>query len=79
MNVSLTKELEAFIERKVESGLYGSSSEVVREALRLLIERDRLRRLREEVELGLTQLDQGAGIPAEHVIAELKGRSRGGR
>jgi antitoxin ParD1/3/4 len=34
MNVSLTPQLEEVIRRKVESGMYGSASEVVREALR---------------------------------------------
>ena len=37
MNVSLTPELEQYIRRKVDSGLYGNASEVVREALRLLV------------------------------------------
>jgi uncharacterized protein len=37
MNVSLTPELEQYIRRKVESGLYSNASEVVREALRLLV------------------------------------------
>ena len=40
MNVSLTSRLEAFVKRKVNSGLYNNASEVVREALRLLCERD---------------------------------------
>ena len=40
MNVSLTKELEALVNRKVKSGLYQTASEVVREGLRLLDERD---------------------------------------
>ena len=40
MNVHLTAELEQFVQKKVESGLYGSASEVVREALRLLARRD---------------------------------------
>lgn len=40
MNVSLTPELEQFIRRKVDSGLYGNASEVVREALRLLLGRE---------------------------------------
>ncbi len=34
MRVALTKDLEKFIEKKVESGGYANSSEVVREALR---------------------------------------------
>lgn len=37
MNVSLTPELERYIRRKVDSGLYSNASEVVREALRLLV------------------------------------------
>ena len=40
MNVSLTATLEEFVRRKVASGLYNNASEVVREALRLLIERE---------------------------------------
>lgn len=46
MNVSLSQELEAFILEQVESGMYRSCSEVVREALRLLEHRDRVRTLR---------------------------------
>ena len=41
LNVSLTTELEALIHQKVKSGRYHSASEVVREALRLLEQRDR--------------------------------------
>lgn len=48
MNVSLGRELERFVTEKVESGLYTSNSEVVREALRLLRRRDRVRRRRLE-------------------------------
>ena len=48
MNVSLTTELESWILERVESGLYRSSSEVVREALRLLREQDELKTLRLE-------------------------------
>jgi uncharacterized protein len=40
MNVSLTPELEQYIRRKVDSGLYSNASEVVREALRLLLGRE---------------------------------------
>ena len=41
MNVSLTPALERFIRRQVASGLYNNASEVVRESLRLLLDRDR--------------------------------------
>ena len=41
-NISLTPELNAFIDARVESGLYESASEVVREGLRLLRHREEL-------------------------------------
>lgn len=40
MNVSLTSRLEEFVRRKVASGLYSNASEVIREGLRLLVERE---------------------------------------
>ena len=40
MNVSLTPKLEKYIRRKVASGFYNNASEVVREALRLLLQRE---------------------------------------
>jgi antitoxin ParD1/3/4 len=59
MNVSLTPELEALVHRKVKTGLYSTASEVVREALRQMDERDRLARLREVVAIGIAEADQG--------------------
>ncbi|MBI4739281.1 type II toxin-antitoxin system ParD family antitoxin [Candidatus Woesearchaeota archaeon] len=58
MNVSLTPQLEELVKRKVDTGLYNSASEVVREALRLLDEHDRIREmrleeLRQEIRKGL--------------------------
>ncbi len=41
MNISLPEELANFVKDKVSTGRYGSSSEVVREALRLLEKADR--------------------------------------
>lgn len=43
MNVHLTAELEQMVQAKVKSGRYNSASEVVREALRLMEERDAVR------------------------------------
>ena len=48
MNVNLTPQLEEMVRSKVASGLYTSASEVVREALRLMDEQDRLRAARIE-------------------------------
>jgi putative addiction module CopG family antidote len=42
MNVSLTAELEKYVRRKVASGLYNNASEVIREALRLHVESERV-------------------------------------
>ena len=58
MNVSLTPELEKLVERKVKTGRCQTASEVIREALRVLEERDqvaalRLRELRKEIQKGL--------------------------
>ena len=63
MNVSLTEELEQRVEDRVRSGMYGSASEVVREALRLFFRYDEAR-MREVDDLdrrigtGLAELDQ---------------------
>lgn len=62
MNVSLTPELEQFVNDKVKSGFYQTASEVVREALRLLNERDRERALlNADVQAGFDQLTRGQG------------------
>ncbi len=84
MNVSLTQELENLVHEKVQSGLYTSASEVVREALRLLNDRDtiqqqRLAELKREVAIGLKELRQGKSVPGEQVFEELQGRSEARR
>ena len=43
LNVSLTPELERFVDQRVASGLYQTASEVVRDALRLLEEQEAAR------------------------------------
>lgn len=62
MNVSLTPELEQLVNEKVKSGFYQTASEVVREALRLLHERDQEREmLRADIQAGFDQLTRGQG------------------
>lgn len=60
MNVSLTPQLEELIRRKVESGMYGSASEVVREALRQMEARDRHQRLRLAIAEADAEIERGA-------------------
>ena len=79
MNVSLTPELERRIAEKVESGLYTTASEVVREGLRLLFARSDLLEqqtacLRAEIEVGLDELDRGEIVPMDAAFAEARER-----
>jgi antitoxin ParD1/3/4 len=63
MHISLTPELENQVRLKVESGLYNNASEVVRESLRLMLERDALNQcLKDELRLGFDQLRRGEGV-----------------
>jgi len=60
MNVSLTPELEQLVNDKVKSGLYQTASEVIREALRLLRQRDQqYGSLRRDVRAGFRALERG--------------------
>ena len=81
MNVSLTPELEELVNKKVNTGLYHSASEVVREGLRLLKEQDELRQLRLEelkkhVAIGIDQLDRGQRAPLDIEQIKAKGRKQ---
>jgi antitoxin ParD1/3/4 len=81
MNVSLTPELEKFVDRKVESGLYNNASEVVREGLRLLKEHDEIRlKWREQIDRGWLQAQRGELSDGREVFdrldKRLKARSR---
>ena len=81
MNVSLTPELEQLVQRKVQSGRYLSASEVVREALRLLEDRDQLRELKLEelrafIATGIEQADRGelGPIDVDATLARVRSR-----
>ena len=81
MNVSLTPHLERFIDRKVRQGTYQTASEVIREALRLLAERDQkgtleLQRLRREIAVGLEQIEMGQVGPLNIKKIKAEGRKR---
>lgn len=78
MNFSIPPALESFIRKLVKSGHYGNASEVVREALRLLMQEmnareKKLTMLRREIQKGL---DSGPAVEMdiENIIAEARRR-----
>ncbi|HTV43351.1 MAG TPA: type II toxin-antitoxin system ParD family antitoxin [Candidatus Sulfotelmatobacter sp.] len=88
MNVSLTPELEKFVEKEVQSGLYQTASEVVRAGLRRLKDDHdarlpRVPKTLDELETQLLQsigqLDQGKGRSSEEVIRRLRKRIKEAR
>jgi len=79
MNVSLPPELEARVRQHVESGMYGSASEVIREALRLFeayeqVKTAKLDSLRQDIAKGLN--DAKNGRTKEINFASLKKQGR---
>ena len=75
MNVSLTPELEKFVEGKVESGLYNNASEVIREGLRLLKEHDEVRlKWREQIERGWIQAQAGQVVDGPKAMSDSRTR-----
>ena len=88
MNVSLTPELEKFVEKEVQSGLYQTASEVVRAGLRRLKDDQDARLSRapktlDELEAQLLQsighLDRGKGQDGPEMIRRLRKRIREAR
>lgn len=68
---------EQFIHRQVESGRYASASEVVREALRTLENRERLREIEvEEYRIKIREGIESPSRPAEEVFARLEAKYR---
>ena len=66
-NVNLTEHWDRFIDGGIESGRFSNASEVVREGLRLLEQRElrdkaKLEWLRGAVKEGVDQLDRGEGL-----------------
>ena len=64
-NISLTPELDAFVEKVVQAGEYQNASEAVRDALRVLQRRRRedalkLKALRAQLQAGVDALESAA-------------------
>jgi len=76
MNVSLTPELEQLVHLKVQTGRYTSASEVVREALRLMEQRDQAQALhrdeiRKRITAGMASLRAGEGVDGDAFLAGI--------
>lgn len=79
MNVSLPPELEARVRQRVESGMYGSASEVIREALRLFeayeqVKTSRLDSLRQDIAKGLSDAKSGRTTEIDFESLKQQGR-----
>lgn len=80
MNVNLGSAFDGFVAELLASGLYQSQSEILREGLRLLKEREDLRKarleaLRKEIAIGVEQADRGEFVAGKRVFQELRRRS----
>jgi antitoxin ParD1/3/4 len=75
---AIGQHFEVFVKQQLESGRYISASEVVREALRLMEEREELRtvqldNIRQQLQAGI---DSGPGLPADEVFDRLEAKYR---
>ena len=80
MNVHLGTVFDEFVAGLLKSGYYQTQSEVLREGLRLLKEREevkqlRLAELRKEIALGSEQADRGQFVDGPKAFAKIRQRS----
>jgi antitoxin ParD1/3/4 len=75
ISAELGKQLESYIQQLVDTGRYGSKSEVLREGVRLIQDREtRLAALDASIMRGLADADAGRTHTAEDVLHELRAR-----
>ena len=80
MNVHLGSVFDQFVADLLKTGYYQTQSEVLREGLRLLKEREevkqmRLAELRKEIALGAEQADRGQFVDGPEAFAKIRRRS----
>jgi len=81
MNVNLGPTFDDFVAEMLKTGLYQSQSEIVREGLRLLKEREefktlRIGELRREIALGVEQADLGEFVDGPRTFARIREKGR---
>lgn len=76
MNISLTPKLEGFVKAKVKTGDYNNASEVIREALRALQEREADRKAQVRALRKLLREGEESGPPVPWDLEEIKTMAR---
>ena len=75
ISAELGENLEKVVADLVENGRYNSKSEVLREGVRLVQEREaRLKELQDSIQLAIAQIDAGLGLSEAEVFDELERR-----
>ncbi len=79
MNISLTRELEQYVQDKLTTGLYTSASEVIRTSLRLMhsqedMQKQRIAQLNQVIDIGLDQLERGQKVEGSVSHAKMKAK-----
>ena len=75
ISADLGMQLEAYVTKLVETGRYGSKSEVLREGVRLIQDREtQLMALDAVIERSIADSDAGRGEPAEEVFDQLEAK-----
>lgn len=73
ISAELGKQLEAYIQQLVDAGRYGSKSEVLREGIRLVQDREtRLAALDTSIARGLADIESGRTASADDVFKRLE-------
>lgn len=76
MNISLTPKLEGFVKAKVRTGDYNNASEVIREALRVMQEREGDRKIQLGALKKLIREGEESGKPLPWDPEEVKEKAR---
>ncbi|SDJ56114.1 antitoxin ParD1/3/4 [Paraburkholderia steynii] len=77
ISADLGKQLESYVAALVETGRYGSKSEVLREGVRLIQDREaQLAALDASLERSIANADEGRRKPAQEVFGRLKAKYR---
>ena len=80
MNVHLGPVFDEFVAELLKTGHYQTQSEVLREGLRLLKEREELKKLRlaelrNEISVGIEQADRGEFVDGPEAFNKIRQRS----